>query len=70
MIREAPADTPDLARVSLASAATEAPNITERLPSLTGVLREDAQHSPGPASTPTVLPPSEASPAPVAAAAE
>eukprot|EP00969_Alexandrium_andersonii_P347881 15381921-Alexandrium_andersonii.AAC.1 len=44
----APAGTPDPARVSLASTATEESQITGRLPSLTGALGEDAQRSPDP----------------------
>eukprot|EP00969_Alexandrium_andersonii_P245684 10857645-Alexandrium_andersonii.AAC.1 len=46
------------------------PGDLSRLPSLAGVLRADAQRSPDPASTPTVLPPSEASPTPAPAATE
>eukprot|EP00969_Alexandrium_andersonii_P274670 12139742-Alexandrium_andersonii.AAC.1 len=49
---ETPAPAPDHARVSVASTGTEASTVTGRLPSLSGVLREDAQQSP--VSTPTI----------------
>eukprot|EP00969_Alexandrium_andersonii_P277989 12288179-Alexandrium_andersonii.AAC.1 len=47
---------------SLASTVSESSQITEGLPRLPGALREDAQRAPDPASTPTIFPPSEASP--------